>query len=161
MKEFLPLLIGLIWFGYKMYQGAQKKANAQSRRVAPQPKRVEPTPATEPEMSLDDFMKNFFGETRQPEAKTSPIVNYETIEDGYEDVEEFSQDEILESVESDYQGYQTENVEEPEINLHDGKRLNKDPEFLEVDTLEEENILIDFDVRKAVIYDAILNRPYM
>lgn len=174
MEEFLPILIGIAWFIWKMYQGAQKKAQ-KNQRPAPRPKakpayeyekEVSPqVESVEEDVSLEDFVANFFGDnvSLKPEQEHSQQMDYESVEQGYQSVEDFSQmhtSSIEEGYEINEAPVHHVSVEKGEESLHD-KIARMRAMYAQEEEVEEDSEFINFDMRKAIIYNAILNRPYV
>jgi hypothetical protein len=163
MEEILPILIGVVWFAYKMYQGAQKKASKAKPIIKPTSEYSPKVQENAPEMGMDELMKTIFGVPSTP--KPSPIMsaNSDSVEYEYENVEHYDSGKY-ENIEEGYETYQPqisiESVENfsPSISRHD--QIVLDQAILD-ETAENENYTTYFDVRKAIIYDAILNRPYV
>ncbi len=158
MEELIPVLIAIVWFIYKMYQGAQKKADRKQHRAKP----IESAPVKkEPEFDIDDMVKSIFGlENVAP--KPNPVYQspIESIESDYRQVEHFdsSTNDYLETEMDSYQEkpvsveYQHESIQE-KVSRQAANNVEEEIEY--------NNILEDFDVRKAIIYSAILERRYI
>jgi DNA mismatch repair ATPase MutL len=167
MEELLPILIGIAWFAYKMYQGAQKKAANKAAKSRPQPQSYEePADKSEEDISLEDFMAKFYG--KEEEVVEEPIPqNYEraqsnnSVENDYATVEDYS-NLNYQSVEEGYEENeaipQYKSVENDTQSLHEKLQSIQHTNSDEIN--EDLNEIIPFDARKAIIYDAIINRPY-
>lgn len=145
MDDFLYILLAIGWvvFGiYKNYQKQAKKSQTVTKK-APLPKKRE----------IKDIFEDFFPveEIKRVEQKeeTKEVVNKQS--EIYT-----AENKSLETIPgNDYFSYEKESSEK-------GIK-NKDLKINEKSKLEEvvDNIeKFDFDLRKAVIYKAILERPY-
>ena len=165
MKDFLPILIGIIWLGYKYYQKSQKKiaeeAKNQTGEPYQEPTRVDPI-ADKSVKSLDDFMTTFFGEQKEEilETAVNQSTQYESVEDNYSEVEAYSGPTTPIDNSQDWLNQEKVSVESSSETAHEKKLLkdllNKDIE----ESTDNKDIMDDFDIEKAIIYNAILNRPY-
>lgn len=166
MKEFLPIIIGIIWFAYKMYQGAQKRAaeQAKKQKIAAQQNDTHVEVEKEPEVNLEDFMKNFFGNETSAVQKEKQNYSYESVETDYEETEKITSSPF-EGVETKYNPYQNipnlESIEDDKLSLHDRLTAEYDKEENIEETFDNENYIQNFDAKKAMIYNVILNRPYV
>ncbi|MBM3434721.1 MAG: hypothetical protein FJY07_00725 [Bacteroidetes bacterium] len=145
MEDLLPLLIGIIWLGYTLYNRGQKKGRAKMQQpvkkqerkgpsileqillgdVIPQPQPYGAAPAEEPS-------GNFFVEDTEPKPvskKPSPFLS--------EELSKFTQE-----------GQPGITVSDDDLTIKDGLK----------ESLIKEH---DFDLRKAVIFAEILNPPYI
>lgn len=173
MKDFLPILIAIIWLGYKYYQKNQKKIEEERLKTQVREtheEKPQANPQAEKEVkSLDDFMTSFFGNQQeeiikatvnQPPQYTSVEDNYSEIEDNYSEIEDYSSNtKPIDSAE-DWTNSIEDSVEKTNIRAHQKALLKKNLEEEESYNIDNENIMKDFDIEKAIIYNAILNRPY-
>ena len=150
MKDFLPLLIGLIWLGFTLYSKNQK-----SKKSGTEGSAVKRKPSILEQVLLGEQFNTFI----QPETEPEPVV-----ENSDEKVEEEAlrmqpveslkeQSPFLNYELSDFVEEGTHSVNENEENLFMGRKHL----FEE----EENSQLIDFDLRRAVIYSEILRTPYI
>ncbi len=145
MKELLPFIFAIGYFAFKQYKkGLDKKVNITSKDShMPKNGNSEPKPP-----SLDDFITNFFGEQEvKPKVKfASENANDEYFE---ETVELMPQEKTQEP-------YSIEYNDHVDITRKEEKQFemikNKDIKLIQG---------VDFDLRKAIIYDAIINPPYI
>jgi len=165
MKDFLPILIGIIWLGYKYYQKSQKKiaeeTKNQTREPYQEPAKVDPV-VDKSVKSLDDFMTTFFGEQKEEilETAVNQPIQYESVEDNYSEVEAYSGPTTPIDSSQDWLNQKKVSVESSDETAHKKELLK---ELLNRDIKEgadNKDIMDDFDIEKAIIYNAILNRPY-
>ncbi|RLD36160.1 MAG: hypothetical protein DRI74_09585 [Bacteroidetes bacterium] len=166
MKDFLPILIGIIWLGYKYYQKNQKKIEEQRAKASVNQEYQEP-PKVNPQAekavkSLDSFMTTFFGEEANEILKT-PVnqpQEYASVEDNYSEVEAYSNDSKPIDSTEEWNKSNLVSVETTKETAHQ-KTLNRQKIMIETEeSPEDKDIMDDFDIEKAIIYNAILNRPY-
>lgn len=141
MEGLLPILLGLIFFGLKYYNTSQKK----KKLNAPPP-----VPVTNSEKeftpSLDGFIEQIYGEfkTQFEEPKMEAIQ----VENGPPEIR--IEDEPIEEVKT--------------IDYNESEIVKK-KSIMQFETIQNKRRKstekLDFDLRKAVIYDAILNPPYL
>jgi hypothetical protein len=154
MENFIFIIFAIIIFAYKQYQKSLKKKSLLTTE-----KTVESTPRTQNivaekvENTLDEFINDFFGE------KEIDSDTISELRDENEFVENPIIDEELEHQNMDIIGEEIESIEtDNSANLKErykkqfGINQNKEDKSTEI---------VDFDLRKAVIYDAVLNPPYI
>jgi len=149
MKDFLPLLIGLIWLGFTLYSKNQKKKNSKSG-VSAEKKR--------PSMLEQILLGEQFNSIIQPETELSGSdENYDDNENNedleIEQIESFNEKSPFLKYElSDFVKEGTRITNENNNNYEGNEMI-----------LEEENDpqLIDFDLKRAIIYSEILHAPYI
>jgi len=153
MEDLLPLLIGVIWLAFTLYSRGQKKKNAkptggkQAQPKAPslleqilmgqQIQVPEPEPYVEYEEEVDD----------EPQPVYQPIEKKETF---IPVSNAFLSSELFDI---DGEGQHAFNYEIEEDEPMDIKDL--------YDVRKESVLDEDFDLRKAIIYEAVLNPPYI
>jgi len=139
-EDFFYILVGLIWVGFSIYKGMQKKKSQQSTAKTVKKKSVLET-------LMDEFLE------KQEPVQTEPIVYEEPLQ-APEEKEEvspeiFSYDDIYEKSNynevSEVYAKKTETKSRPKANLKTLSVKRKKPHF---------------DLKKAVIYSEILNRRY-
>jgi len=140
MDNLLPLLLGLVFIGVKYYNKTQKDKKKTPISKHPQENFIEKA-----QTSFDDFMNEFIGENKQA---FKPVVSTQAYEE--ESIEEWKKEMHMEEPESIE--YDPEISKEPSSKKLFETIQNKPLEITES---------IDFDLRKAVVYDAILNPPYI
>ncbi len=149
MENLLPIILGIVFLIYKQYKKTTKKRldpvieqrNAQERPLKT-PKRGNT------EEKLDDFIKTFFGEEKVIPAVETEYYNEEYIEE---------EDEIIEDKKVlDSASYSIEYDD----NISLKNRHKKQAAY---SIVKEENIMDNFvfNPQDAIIYDAILNPPYI
>jgi len=139
-EDFFYILIGLIWVGFSIYKGMQKKKQQQSPAGEAKKKSVLET-------LMDEFLEN--GEAARP----APVVDEEPSETvDFKDEtksEVFSYDDIYE--ESNYN--EVSEVYEQKTETKSKLKTN-----LKVPVKRKKHTR--FNLKKAVIYSEILNRRY-
>jgi hypothetical protein len=139
-EDFFYILIGLIWVGFSIYKGMQKKKQQQSPAGEAKKKSVLET-------LMDEFLEN--GEAVRP----APVVDEEPSETiDFKDEtksEVFSYDDIYE--ESNYN--EVSEVYEQKTETKSKLKTN-----LKVPVKRKKHTR--FNLKKAVIYSEILNRRY-
>ncbi|MBN2745210.1 MAG: hypothetical protein JXR34_00650 [Bacteroidales bacterium] len=158
MEELLPILIAVVWFIYKMYQGAQKKADRKQRIVKPE----QAVPVEkDSEFDMDEMVKTIFG-VNNIAPQPNPVFGSQTdsVENEYQQVEQ-NDNRYKDYIEDDTEAYQS-NIQSVEYQ-HESiqEKVIRQAANLEEEEIEYNNILEDFDVKKAVIYSAILERRYI
>jgi hypothetical protein len=151
MKDFLPILIGLIWLGFTLYNKSQKSKKSRSG---------ETTIKRKPSMLEQLLLGEQFNAMVQPETESIDHIyeeNEETVEKKAlktEPVESFKE-------QSSFLSYKLSNfVEEGGKNfIKENDNYNMDHEIAYAEKRGTQ--LIDFDLRRAVIYSEILNAPYI
>lgn len=141
MENLIPILLGLAFLGIKYYNKTQKD---KAKHSFAQNKTQAPVESHSP--SLDDFIKQFY-----TEEKTS------FTEPAYADASE--EEDSLESWREQMHEQEPESIE-----YTDEHALKKEPD-LQFETIQNKANLkterLDFDLRKAIVYDAIMNPPYL
>ncbi len=145
MEDFLPLLIGIIWLAYTLYNKGQKK------------KAEKESPSGEKKAPVASFIEEFLiGKEENPPV---PFYAEETDADPFDDfsketrpVEVFQTNVLEPVISSELESFTTE-----------GQRAFAIEEVIEEDVFDSG--IIDnneeFNLRKAVIYSEILNAPYI
>ena len=149
MDNLLPILLGLLFLGIKYYSKTQKD---KAKNL------IKGENSTE-ESSTDSYFFELFNQEK-PTAFTEPAYvsneSNEDIENG--DIENIEEEENLSWMEQKHQ-------EEPESIEYIGNLSKKPVRDLQFETIQNNGIInaekLDFDLRKAIIYDAILNPPYL
>lgn len=138
-----------------------KKSNSNKEKQNNAKRRTESTSRSTPEPSasndIEEFLRSLTGEQRQTPKQTS--TSYQSQEDSYEDeYEEVSSQPFVDNKLEDLKKEQREKRSAREEALL-GKDISKDsPIYKGLDAQEQER-RSEFNLRKAVIYDAIINRP--
>ncbi len=151
MKDYLPLLIGLIWLGFTLYNKKQKGKSSKAGDV---------TEKRRPSMLEQLLLGEQFSELVQPEAEVSETV-YETYDENVNNDEfETNSDDNFDE-QTPFLQYELSNIAGEDTKIVDKNNSNKN-KYNEVIIEEENNSqLIDFDLKRAVIYSEILHAPYI
>lgn len=146
MEEFLPIIIGIIWLAYTIYNKGQKKKNVRK------PVSTEKDESSAPTL-LEQILLGKEPSESQPYETSDSFI--ETIEENIEDTEEVT------------------TTHGPEPFLHSEltnfvqkgqKAIIEDEDALGIEIIEDtelEKYLVDFDLQKAVILSEILKAPYI
>lgn len=150
MDDILYILIGVIWLILGIYQNKQKqKSKAVKKQVAEPIQNKETVTTGETKPKFKDFFDEFFPE-EEIKSEEKPF--------SYEDID------VQETPSFVYQNPQSYNLEkEDDINAYKKEIEYKTESKLlnEFDESYQENELIDeFDAKKAILYSAIIQRPY-
>ena len=146
MKEFLPFLLALAFLGFKLYSKNKKKQEDRARQSNTVPPHIPVEKQEEKIPSIDDLITQFLGGTPPGTPKTQTEeheVVYNEKKAWMEEMHEIEPESI--------EYMDTKPAEETE-GLQFEMIQNKKPKVTEK---------LDFDLRKAVIYDAIMNPPYI
>jgi len=141
MEQVLPIIIALLFFGYKQYKksiDANKENKEQTATID--------NADNEGENSLEGFIGSFMG--LNDEVIKKDIERYQERQYHTAEIDEI---EIKEAIE---EPFKTETLKSKTFSK---KGLNKEEIIKEHDSTE----VVDFDLRQAVIYDAIFNAPYI
>jgi len=140
MDNLLPILLGLVFFGFKYYNKTQKE----KKNAAITPEKASPSNENSA-TSLDDFIRQFMGEEKEEFAavETSNFEENNSTSDWMTEMHK----------------------EEPESIEFMPKKAEKTKPKRQFETIQNKEIqdmeTPDFDLKKAVVYDAILNPPYI
>jgi len=148
MKEYLPLIIGIIWLAYTWYNKNQKKKQGKDN----QPVSEKRTPSI-----LEQLLTGENLQFSEPEPVYEEIEELDTnVHDNYFETELQAEVEKPNPfLTSELAGFSDEGLSV----FEDKYSLAPDEdEMLVLDALGE---LKDFDLRKAVIFSEILNAPYI
>lgn len=144
MEEFLPLIIGIVWLVYTIYNKSKKKGAKQQH------------PEVTQETPISSFFEQLF--TDKETLKPQPYGLYESDEENLP-VEEYEQ-----------VAYEPEEESSPFLKteladfMYEGQSatITSDNHLMEENEDEEYQInRTDFDLRKAIIFSEILNAPYI
>jgi len=141
MKEFLPFLLALAFLGFKLYAKSKKK---QALQTPPIPQSQKNNEVTNP--SIDDFIGQFFGNDKEQFIEPE-YSNYEPIQEEKNTWMEEMHEKEPESIEF--------------MDTTTVKKKTKTQFEMIQNKVVENTESIDFDLRKAIIYDAIINPPYL
>jgi hypothetical protein len=152
MKELLPIIFAIAYFAFKQYKKGQKGNTVSQTHDSRENGKTAPQSAAP---TLDDFITSFFGEQGlKPEIE--PKINFVEEDLDYTEVNTDFDSSVKEISEEDKQPYSIEydNNTTEVFEENDQFEMIKNKELKSLQS-------IDFDLRKAVIYDAILNPPYI
>jgi len=148
MEDFLPILIGIIWIAYTLYNKGQKKKNTR-------PRTSEPHPEERPVSILEQIL---MGEQIN---RPQPYADYLRMEEPVE--AEFQLEEVapqkltpLPFLNEELRNYKEEGQSVSNSYSNLGKTIE---EILRES--EEDFEGNEFDLKKAVIYSEVLNAPYI
>jgi len=162
MKEIIPIIIGVFILFVQMYLKNRKKAEEAARNKSGGDV-SQPVPEPEEEISLESFMESFFGDKKDVVAEDTPqaqnAFSYETIEENYSETEKNIPDTEPVDIWDDSVDPLKESIEYKEKESHKKDyKINRDVETTQ--EVEYQDYLSHFNLEKAIIYDAVLNRPY-
>jgi hypothetical protein len=162
MKEIIPIIIGVVIMFVQMYLKNRKKTEEAARNKSGGDV-SQPAPEPEEEISLESFMESFFGGKKEvvveDTPQTSNAFSYETVEENYGETEKIIPDTEPVDIWDDSVDPLKESIE------YKDKESNKKPAEKVKETevaqdIDNQSYLEEFDLEKAIIYDAVLNRPY-
>lgn len=141
MENLIPILLGLVFLGIKYYNKTQKeKAKKGFQQIPTQEKKEEFNP------SLNDFLNQFYPEEKKPFSEPA-IVNSTPENVSIKSWKEQMHEQEPESIE-----FNDEHARNKKRNSQFETIQNKPSQTTET---------LDFDLRKAIAYDAIMNPPYL
>jgi len=145
------VLIAVGWFALNMYKKSQQKKQQQPKAKRQQPRRQESnSDSGEWKKSLEDLILEQFGEKIEEPVKPEPIP-------AHPNEDKFLQTDLTHShLADDYQMSSTE---------MESHRVQRQVRKVVVEKVEEESLMDKilpegFDLRQAVVLNAILERPY-
>jgi hypothetical protein len=155
MEEILPFLIAIGYFIFQAFNAskkrAAKRAKKQQQQAPPAHYEEAPEPEQEPEsIVMEDFYREFERAARAP----GTVLVGEP-----EDIDEFEEDELTDEHKGhedtlEPMHYEVPEEGEPQLSAEDeAQRIA----FMIDDGEQREGA--DIDLRQAMVYDAILNRP--
>jgi len=151
MEDYIYILLGVVWIIYAVYRANQKK---KAKQRTPE---TEPTSGSETQNEMRSLLEGILtGEVTNAPKPSSYIDEslsaITEVQPEYENVD----------IKTDYK-LDTIPIEERERLVEDEYlELSFSQIFNNEDSEQElEREDIDFDLRKAIIYSEILNRPYM
>ncbi len=150
MEEFIYILIGVIWLGASIYKASQKKK--QKARPQSQASSVaeEETTVSRTKSLLEQLLEGQQVQVPEPE-----IVEYDEPM-----LTEIEDKPLSGSFQSEYAGRTFKGLEALES---EGVSSLGRISFVDImkDTTEKQHKAVRIDLRKAIIYSAILERPYI
>ncbi|HPE42452.1 MAG TPA: hypothetical protein PKV88_00095 [Bacteroidales bacterium] len=144
MEDFIYILIGVIWLVFSVIKGTQKrKTQDQNQQAGSTQQRKE--------RSFDDILTEILGEESEPQTVFQEVSEQEsTIE-----ITETEVGGAYQSLEDLYL------IEHKEQLKKDGNsKDNSVKRAIEPETIKKIKDHQPFDLRRAIIYQAILERPY-
>ncbi|RLD57249.1 MAG: hypothetical protein DRJ05_10010 [Bacteroidetes bacterium] len=146
MEEFLPLLIGIFWLAYTLYNKGQKQ---KAKRGLPDGEKKSPISSI-----LEEFL------LEKEESPTIPVYSEELetnpfngVSEGIKPIGAFQANEPKPVIASELEKYTME-----------GEHAFSVEELINEDSYGEESHFSGedgFDLKKAVVYSEILNAPYI
>jgi len=151
MEDYIYILLGIVWIVYAAYRSNQKKKKAKEKTVTSEPLPV----ASEPDSEFSTLLDEFFS-TKTPQEESPVFVQEESEYKNIERQHRFNDDNIKTDYKLD------------SIPHQEGERIFGEDELKDFfghspitggyeDFSDRETL--DFDLRKAIIYSEILNRP--
>jgi len=151
MENALPIILGLIFFAYKQYtKRAAENANSKSQTS---PNYSSEEVSNDEPQNLDDYISKFM----------SSNEDYSDSKDDFLDQNQEA-DNISENIKDD--SVEQQHNEYKSVGMIGGNSTNHRNEQLtqfrtNIDNEDEDVEFTDFDLNQAVLYDAILNPPYI
>lgn len=160
------IIITLIIIAISIYSSVKNNKKKQKQEAAPSP-----TPAASPVNEIEDLIRKIQEQNKQKSVvneddSEEPFDDEDEIEDGYEqDVEETYLEEVDEDKKGKYEYIELERSEQntSKSNIRPlfdegGTILKQEASESLISDNDDENQM-NIDMRQAVIYSAILNRP--
>ena len=145
MEDFLPLLIGVFWLAYTLYNKGQKK------------KAREGSPEGEAKTPVTSFIEEFLlGKQENPSvpfyAEETESIPFEDSPEESKPVEIFQESVSMPIISSELENFTIE-----------GQHAFSEEELIDENVFDSGNLDMseEFNLRKAVIYSEILNAPYI
>ncbi|MBT8326177.1 MAG: hypothetical protein KJP21_00555 [Bacteroidia bacterium] len=148
MEDFLKFLPIVLWLLYKAFGSGKKKEQKPKQRPVRQKKQPKHS------ATLEEILKELSGEsTSKP---VEPTVPEQSIKEYKAAKEESRSNEKIELVDHQY-----DFMPEYEHHADTGPDLNEIREEIELEKLSyvEEDYRVDINLRDAIVYETILNRP--
>ncbi|MDD4372334.1 MAG: hypothetical protein PHG67_00295 [Bacteroidales bacterium] len=144
MEDFIYILIGVIWLVFSVIKGSQKrKTQEQSRQTGNTQKK---------ERSFEDILSEMLGEVPEPQTVFQEVSEQESTTE----IVEAEVGEAYQSLEDLYLIDQKEQLEKEEMSIDNSVKRVIEPQAIKKNKGRE-----PFDLRRAIIYQAILERPYV
>jgi hypothetical protein len=145
MDDFIYILIGVFWVIFTIMRKSQKKQGAVSYDG--------PTTVQQKTGSFDEVIRELLGATEPEIVETSaPTLEEKGIESSNEQF-------TLETIDSEIQTGEVLESLEDEIQSPGYTSISFDEEPEEPDE-NQGSYVFDFDIKRAVVYSIILDRPY-
>ncbi len=146
MEDFLPILIGIVWLVYTLYNRAQKKKNA-----------GRPQQAEKKENRSPSFIEQLL--MGEEPAQPQPYETYEKFDETEPDKIEFDEEFPVKEKPTPFLKKELSDfVYEGQSSTYNENILENAVDEIQSETKTEAD---DFDLRKAIIYSEILNAPYI
>ncbi|MDD3636094.1 MAG: hypothetical protein RBR84_01180 [Bacteroidales bacterium] len=144
MEDFIYILIGVIWLVFSVIKGTQKrKTQDQNQQAGSTQQRKE--------RSFDDILTEILGEESEPQTVFQEVSEQEsTIE--------ITETEVGGAYQSLEDLYLIEHKEQ--LKKEGNSKDNSVKRAIEPETIKKIKDHQPFDLRRAIIYQAILERPY-
>ena len=150
MEDYIYILIGIIWVVFSVIKGSQKNKQTQYAE--------DEDTIPERKSTLEEFLE----ELLPPMEK--PTVTYQSYDDeAIAEIEEAIPEKYLAYSGMNWEEYETNENSSDNIGIsHSSLTSNQEQEFFETneDDLGYFRGGYEFDLRKAVIFSSILERPY-
>jgi len=151
MENILPIVIALIFFAYKQYTKHTAESNKHANPIIAEQNIVNDENVQEP--SLDDYISKFMGLDKDD-------LQYDTEE--YHNKAYDSNKSESESENNYNTQFAEKQLYSTEYDNKDKVKKNTEVQFrTNMNKVEEDAEFADFDLRQAVLYDAVLNPPYI
>jgi len=141
MENLLPILLGLLFLGIKYYNKTQKDKAKKLMKDGGSTERPSPTAS-----SLNDFIEQFYPQETTPFTEPAYVGK-------------------VEKEEEDLSWMEQKHKEEPEsieYIKNTTRKIKHETQFETIQNKPNETAeKLDFDLRKAIVYDAIMNPPYI
>ena len=146
MEELLPILIGIVWLAYALYNRAQKKKNAGRPQLAEKKENRSPS-----------FIEQLL--MGEEPAQSQPYETYEELVETEPEKLEFDEEFPIKEKPTPFLKKELADF------VYEGQSSTYNENILENAVTEIQSGVKteagDFDLRKAVIYSEILNAPYI
>jgi hypothetical protein len=144
MEDFIYILIGVIWLVFSVIKGTQKRKTRDQNQQAGSPQQKK-------ERSFDDILAEILGEESEPQTVFQEVSEQKsTIE--------ITETEVGGAYQSLEDLYLIEHKEQ--LKKEGNSKDNSVKRAIEPETIKKTKGHQPFDLRKAIIYQAILERPY-
>jgi len=141
MEEFVYILIIVVWLAISIVKSNKRKAAASMRPA---------TTSKSKTRGFEEIMAEILGANEPHQAQQVPV-----FEEGYE--EDFAEEEVGMAYQSLEDLYMTEMAEDSnDLHIEEPKKDNIEPQNKRSKSRKQH-----FDLRTAIIYQAIMERPYI
>ncbi|MDO9510548.1 MAG: hypothetical protein Q7J34_02205 [Bacteroidales bacterium] len=149
MDEFLYILAIIAWIGFSFFQNYKKKANAREKAGKGAMPSDNPEPVYEQKEESSDYgdvLSEIFGIPVPP--KKVEVLPKPGFSEGM-GVDEIKPKSMLDGMKKSYESIEYQNI-----------KISSTDNVVEVDDREPLISADEFDLKKALIYSVILERPY-